>query len=166
MYFIRLFYTYVLRTEPPYYTYYSPWLVFWKPLRKFINVVIIPSLPFNTLRVFLYRAIGYKIGKNVFIGMKCYLDDMDPSLTSIGDNVTISYGCYFACHGKHQSHTPIVIERGAYLGMRCSVISGKNGLTIGENSIIGAGSLVLQSIPPGSSAYGVPAKVAAGSDPL
>lgn len=45
----------------------------------------------------MYRyLVGYKIGKNVFIGMKCYLDDLEPKQTIIEENVTVSYGCYFA----------------------------------------------------------------------
>ncbi|MFA6629824.1 MAG: acyltransferase [Sulfuricurvum sp.] len=160
MYLVRLFYTYVLHKMPPYYAHYPLWLAIWKPLRKFINVIIIPSIPFNTVRIFLYRIIGFKIGKNVFIGMKCYMDDIDPSMTIIKDDVTISYGCYFACHGKNQPHTPILIESGVYIGMRSNIMSGKNGITIGTNSIIGAGSLVLNSIAPDTTAYGVPAKIA------
>lgn len=55
--------------------------------------------------------------------MKCYLDDMCYDLLEIGNNVTISYGVYFACHGKGQGHLPIIIEDGAYVGMRACVIS-------------------------------------------
>lgn len=64
-----------------------------------------------------------------------------------------------ACHGKNQPHTPIIISDGAYIGMRCTLISGKTGITIGENAIIGAASLVNTSIPPNKTAYGVPAKI-------
>ena len=86
---------YKLRKKPvPYYAKYPTWLILWKPIRKFINVVLIPNIPFSTLRVLLYRyLVGYKIGKNVFIGMKCYLDDLDPQNTIIEDDVGISYGC-------------------------------------------------------------------------
>ncbi len=107
----------------------------------------------------MYRMIGFNIGKNVFIGMKCYMDDVAIDKTVIEDNVTISYGCYFACHGKDQGHTMIHIKQGAYLGMRCNILSGKDGITIGEKSIIGAGSLVNTNIPAHMKAAGVPAKV-------
>jgi acetyltransferase-like isoleucine patch superfamily enzyme len=112
MYLAEQFYRNILKKEPPYYVKYSLSTILWKPFRKFINVVIIPNVPFSNLRVLLYRLIGFQIGKNVFIGMKCYMDDMDPSKTIIEDDVTISYGCYFACHGKGQSHTLIKINRG------------------------------------------------------
>ena len=159
MYLAEQFYKKILKKEVPYYAKYSLIKIIWKPLRKFINVVLIPNIPFSNLRVIVYRLIGFKIGKNVFIGMKCYMDDIDPSKTIIEDNVTISYGCYFACHGKGQSHTSIIIKRGGYLGMRCNIVSGKKGITIGENVIIGAGSLVNKNIPADTIAYGVPAKI-------
>ena len=133
--------------------------MFWKPLRKFLNVVIIPNIPFNCVRSALYRMIGYKIGRKVFIGMKSYLDDMEPELMEIEDNVTISYGCYFACHGRGQTHTPIKIRRGAFIGTRSLILSGKQGVTIGSGAIIGGGSVVTRSIPDNSIAVGSPARV-------
>jgi acetyltransferase-like isoleucine patch superfamily enzyme len=150
---------YKLRGKPaPYYTDYPLWLLLWKPWRKLLNVVIIPAVPFNCLRIFLYRLIGFKIGRNVFIGMRCYLDDIDPAKTIIEDNVQISYGCYFAIHGMRQGHTEIVIKEGSYVGMRAIVISGKNGIVIGRKCTVGAGALVHQSFPDGSTVAGVPAR--------
>jgi len=159
MYLAEKFYQKVLKTEPPYYAKYSLVTIIWKPIRKYLNVVIIPNVPFSRLRVALYRLIGFQIGKNVFIGMKCYMDDMAIKNTIIEENVTISYGCYFACHGKGQGHTMIKIQKGAYIGMRSNIISGKTGITIGEQSIVGAGSLVNQNIPDAVTAVGVPVKI-------
>jgi acetyltransferase-like isoleucine patch superfamily enzyme len=153
---IEFFYK-LANKEAPYYAKYNLFTIIWKPIRKFINVVIIPNIPFNSLRIFLYRLIGFKIGKNVFIGMKCYLDDLEPKMQIIKDNAVISYGCYFACHGKNQSHTTIIIEEGAYLGMKTSVISGKKGITIGKKAIIGACSFVNKDIPEEKIFAGVPA---------
>lgn len=113
----------------------------------------------NGWRIFFYRICGYNIGKNVFIGMRCYLDDLEPQMFTVEDNVTISYGCFFACHGKRQAHTSITIKKGAYLGMRSNVISGKNGVIIGENAIIGAWTLVNKDVPASTTVVGVPAKI-------
>ena len=159
MYLAEQFYRKILKKEVPYYAKYSLVTIIWKPIRKYINVVIIPNIPFSNLRVFFYRLIGFKIGKNVFIGMKCYMDDVAIDKTIIEDNVVISYGCYFACHGKNQSHTSIVIQKNTYLGMRCNVISSHKGITIGEGAIVGAGSLVNKSIPAYATAVGVPIKI-------
>ena len=107
----------------PYYYDYSIFTIIGKPLRKFVAQVLAPNCPFNNLRICLYRLCGFQIGKGTFIGMKCYLDDMCYDLLKIGDHVTVSYGVYFACHGKNQGHYPIEIEDGAYVGMRSSIIS-------------------------------------------
>lgn len=142
----------------PYYAHYPLWLIVWKPIRKYINVVIIPNCPFTSLRIWMYRWLGFKIGKRCFIGMKCYMDDLEPQNTTIGDGVTISYGTYFATHGKAQAHTTIRIEDNVYIGMRCNFLSGRDGIVIGRNTIIGACSMVNKSLPPNSIAYGIPCR--------
>jgi len=159
MYMVEQFYKKVLKKEPPYYAKYSLTTIIWKPIRKYINVVIIPNVPFTNLRVALYRMIGFNIGKNVFIGMKCYLDDVAIEKMIIEENVTISYGCYFASHGKDQGHTMIHIKQDAYIGMRCNILSGKKGITIGEKSIVGAGSLVNRDIPDNTKVVGIPIRI-------
>lgn len=159
MYIIEQFYKKILKKEPPYYAKYSIFTILWKPIRKYINVVVIPNVPFSNLRIMLYRMIGFNVGKNVFIGMKCYMDDVAIKNTIIEDNVTISYGCYFACHGKGQGHTKITIKENAYIGMRCNILSTKRGITIGKNAIVGAGSLVNKDIPDNAKASGVPVRV-------
>ena len=155
---LEIFYEKVLGRPAPYYARYPLWLILWKPVRKSLNVTVIPNIPFNTLRIWLYRLVGYKIGKNVFIGMKCYLDDTEPQNIIIGDNVTISYGCYFACHGIRQKRTRIVIEDGVYIGMRANLISGKKGITVKKGAIVAAGSLVNKDVEAGTTVAGVPAR--------
>jgi len=156
---IELYYEKVLKKDVPYYAKYSLGKIVMKPIIKFLNLVIIPNTPFLRLRVMLYRLVGFKIGKNSDIGMKCYLDEIDPSKLIIKDNVTISCNCYFTCHGKSQTHTHIIINEGAYIGMRANILSGKEGIEIGKNVIVGAGSLVNKSIPDNTTVVGVPARV-------
>lgn len=146
--------------EPPYYLYYSLWTIITKPIRKWFSAVVIPTIPFSNLRVQCYRWCGYKIGKGTFIGMRCYLDDMCYDLLEIGDNVTISYGVYFACHGKNQEHNRMIIQNGAYIGMRATLVArSQEGLIIGENAVVGACALVNKSVPQGATVVGIPAKI-------
>ena len=153
-------YIYGLLGRPaPYYADYPLRLIIWKPIRKFLNVVIIPNIVSARLRVVMYRILGFKIGKGVFIGMKCYMDDVEPSKTIIEDDVTISYGTYFAVHGRGQRHSTIRVKKNVYIGMRCDILSGEEGITIGENAVIGAGSLVNKSVPDNAVAVGCPVKV-------
>lgn len=127
--------------------------------RKWMSAKVIPHMVLNEARVFFYRLCGYNIGKNVFIGMRCYLDDLEPGMLTIEDNCTISYGVFFACHGRRQGHTPITIRKGAYVGMRASIISGKTGVEIGENAVVGACTLVNKDVPKGATAVGVPCRI-------
>lgn len=93
-----------------------------------------------------------------FIGMRCYLDDLCYDKIEIGKNVTISYGVYFACHGRKQGHNRIVIKDGAYIGMHSTIIA-PDDIEIGERAIIGAGALVNKSVPDHSYAVGVPIRI-------
>lgn len=130
-----------------------------KIVRKYLSAVVIPTIPFNNMRVACYRLIGYKIGGGTFIGMHCYLDDLCYDKMEIGKNVTISYGVYFACHGRKQEHNRIVIRDRAYIGMRASVVAPKGDVVIGEKAIVGAQTLLNKSIPAGRVAVGVPCRI-------
>lgn len=141
----------------PYYLDNSVGSLILKPFRKFFVVSIIPFIPITSLRVFGYRLFGFKIGKHVFIGMRCYFDDYCYKKIIIEDNCVISYGVYFACHGIHQPHNYISIKEGAYIGTRATIIAPKD-IEIGEKAIVGAASLVNKSIPAGQVWVGVPAK--------
>lgn len=130
----------------------------WHLIRKGICQNIAPNCVLTPVRIGLYRMCGFKIGNGCFIGMKCYLDDLCVDKIVIGNNVTISYGVYFACHGRKQEHNMIVIKDGAYIGMRTS-ITARHDIEIGEGAIIGAMALVNKSVPAGTTAVGVPCKV-------
>lgn len=161
---LKFAYEKVTGKTAPYYYNYSPLTIIGKPIRKFTAQVLAPNCPFNNVRILLYRMCGFKIGKGTFIGMKCYLDDMCYDLLKIGNNVTISYGVYFACHGKGQGHYPIVIDDGAYIGMRATILSKNTqklagGVHINKNSIVGACTLVNKDIPEGATAVGIPCRI-------
>lgn len=146
----------------PYYYNYSILTIVGKPIRKFFSQVIAPNCPFNCIRIFIYRLCGFKIGKHCFIGMKCYLDDMCYEMLAIGNDCTISYGVYFACHGRNQEHLPIYIDDGAYIGMRASIVSKTkegSGVVIGKKAVVGACTLVNSNVPDGMTAVGIPCRI-------
>ena len=150
--------------KAPYYFDYSIGTIIMKPIRKWLTNTVASNCPFNCIRIFIYRLCGFKIGKHCFIGMHSYLDDMCYDLMSIGDNCIISYGVYFACHGRNQDHYPIIVADNAYIGMRANIISkntngSTNGVRIGKGAVIGACTLVNKDIPDGSTAVGIPCKV-------
>jgi len=121
-----------------------------------------------SLRVSLQRLRGVKIGKNVFMGFSCCLDPVRPDLITIEDWVSLAGMVTILTHSEPTQPireilgeegnkiAPVVIKRGAWVAVNCVVLPG---VTIGENSIIAAGSVVTKDISPYSIAGGVPAKV-------
>lgn len=63
---------------------------------------------------------------------------------------------FHADAGQLVKRAPIVLENGVWLATRVIVL---RGVSIGEGSRIGAGSVVTHSIPPHTFAAGVPARV-------
>ena len=151
---------YALRRKPaPYYAKYSLLYLAWKTIRKFINVVLIPNTPVNYLRILGYRLIGFRSASMCLSACAAIWMTWSRRIRSLKTMSSISYGCYFAIHGPGQKHTCIRICEGAYVGMASIIISGKNGIELGKDSVVGAGALVNRSVPPGCVAAGVPAKI-------
>jgi len=144
--------------EIPYFYKRSIFGEIWHLVRKFICQNIAPNCVTNFMRIKLYRLCGFKIGKNVFIGMKCYFDDVCPENMIIEDKVGISYGVYFSCHGRKQNHHKITIHRDAHIGFRATILA-RQDIEIGEQCMIGAMSFVNKSIPANTTAVGIPCKV-------
>ncbi len=56
----------------------------------------------------------------------------------------------------HLASKPIVIREGAWVGANCILLPG---VTIGENAVVGAGSVVTRDVPARTLAAGNPAKI-------
>ena len=104
------------------------------------------------------------IGNNCHIGKNCFFDLRDKVI--IEDNAVISMQCTFITHtdiNKSElrkiyptTQAPIYIERNTYIGANSTVLEG---VRIGENSILAAGSVVIEYVPPYTMVGGVPAKI-------
>jgi acetyltransferase-like isoleucine patch superfamily enzyme len=114
---------------------------------KFICFIAMMPM-FNPMRLFLYSLAGVKIGKNVFIASYVLIDDQFPELVRINNNVVISYKVTILTHdGAKGIIAPVDIENNSFIGA-CSIILP--GVIIGENSIVGAGTLVSKDVTPKS----------------
>lgn len=117
------------------------------------------------------RKLGAKIGENtVFydLFLKKAIDVTRPTLIEIGDNVRFNDGCRLITHDfvsfifgfTHHDFLPssgkVKIGNNVALGINVTILKG---VEIGDNCYIGAGAVVAKSIPSGSIAAGVPAKV-------
>jgi len=135
-------------------------------LRSWILHFLASISPSSNLSVIFHRARGVKIGKHVFIGPGTHIDLIYPNLVTIEDYVSIGYSMVFAhsnptCSIVLKKHyyprevAPVVIKKGAWIAAGVIILCG---VTIGENSIVGAGSVVTRDIEPYTVAVGVPAK--------
>lgn len=116
---------------------------------------------------------GAEIGENCNVNAHCFVE----SGVKIGDNVTLKCGVYLwdgtivednvfigpnatFCNDhyprskKTVAHKTLRICRGASIGARAVIL---DGITIGENAMVGAGSVVTKDIPAGELWYGNPA---------
>lgn len=127
-------------------------------------------VPLIKLRRSLYRIRGTKIGKNVYIGPLVFLEEIYPELITIQEHCTIGPRVMIMTHHSIFHHfnptapaytAPVVIGKNCYIGSDTTILPG---VTIGDETIIGVGSVVTRSIPPGSVAMGVPAKVICSRD--
>ncbi|MBN2810098.1 MAG: acyltransferase [Deltaproteobacteria bacterium] len=115
------------------------------------------------------RKKGCTVGQGVrWFGLNnIFVDVTRPSLLEIGDNVCITSGCVILTHGydwfvlKNLYHELLASSGGVCIKNNVFVGTGSvilKGVTIGDNCIIGACSLVNHDIPSDSVFAGNPAK--------
>lgn len=97
---------------------------------------------------------GATIGKGLFIdhGMGVVIGET----CEIGDNVTIYQGVTLGGTGKEHGKRHPTIGNGVLISTGAKVLGS---FKVGDNSRIGAGSVVLQEVPPNSTVVGIPGKV-------
>ena len=124
--------------------------------------------PHSGLTVFLQRLRGVKIGRHVYIGAGVFIDGVYPQLVTIEDYVSIGMNTMIYAHSNptcslllKQRYYPrevasTTIKQGAWITPGCIILAG---ITIGENSVVGTGSVVTKDVEPFTVVVGNPAKV-------
>jgi acetyltransferase-like isoleucine patch superfamily enzyme len=106
---------------------------------------------------------GARIGRRVYVGTRCNL-----GLVTLEDDVLLASDVDVLSGGEQHrfedldvpvreqggTYRRVVIGRDAWIGERCVVMAD-----VGEQSVVGAGSVVTKPLPPRSIAVGVPARV-------
>lgn len=97
---------------------------------------------------------GAKIGRKFFIdhGMGVVIGET----CEIGDNVTVFQGVTLGGTGKEKGKRHPTIENNVLIATGAKVLGS---ITVGENSKVGAGSVVLKEVPANSTVVGIPGKV-------
>lgn len=137
-------------------------------IKNFKNVILKSGITFEGRAVIWQNGNGkITIGENCYIGIGCILNSTsNEGSIIIGDNTLI--GAYSLIqdndHGfkkgiliKNQpfSGSPIIIGSNCWIGAHSCVLKG---VSIGEGSVVGAGSVVTKDIASSTIVAGVPAK--------
>lgn len=104
-----------------------------------------------------------RVGGNVFINQNCTMYDLGG--IDIGDDVMIGPNVSLITSGhpiepsqrrEFVTAAPIVIERNVWIAAGATIIGG---VTVGENSVVAAGAVVTNDVPPNTLVGGNPARV-------
>jgi len=108
---------------------------------------------------------GNKIGNNVRIHSGCFLE-----MVTFEDDVFIGPNVVFTddphpmnCPKYKECYGGVTIKKFARIGANTTLLPG---VVVGENSLVGAGSVVVHDVPPNSVVAGSPAKVIKSIDEL
>lgn len=122
------------------------------------------------------KAIGVNLAEEIgYIDPSCQFDGTNYSLISIGEKTTISKEVLILTHdyslnrglylrnikGKFMFSKPVEIGKNCFIGARVTLLPGTY---IGDNCVIGAGSVVKGRIPNNSIVCGNPARVVVSID--
>ena len=131
-------------------------------LEKLANICPLPPL-----RTKLHRLRGVNIGKGVYIGRDVVLDSVYPDQIFIGDDTSIGEGSAIYAHNNIPSDTPLreiypTTVSPVHIGKRIWIMPRviiTPGISIGDECVIGIGSIVTKDIPPRSLVVGVSSEV-------
>ncbi len=122
--------------------------------------------PVYQFRSSVYRKCGVKVGKNVYIGFLVIMDGEYPEYIQIGDEASIGPGVTIMAHSSaspyhnrlkifYKGPQKVTIKRGVWLAAGSIILPG---VTIGEGSIVAAGSVVSRDVPSYTLVGGNPAR--------
>jgi len=114
------------------------------------------------LRNLKYRVKGYRVHKSVIFERKLHLDRLYPQGIHIGSNCLIASGTTILSHDhcKRVNNQPLLQD--THIGNNCFIAVNATilpGVKIGDQVVVGAGSVVTKDIPSNVIVAGNPAKV-------
>lgn len=110
------------------------------------------------LRIEFFRKFyGMNIGKGVKISLNAKLDKTNPKGVHIGDETYIAFDAAILSHDMSRLvHKDVRIGKRCFIGARSIILPG---VTIGDEVVVAAGSVVTRDVPSNSLVAGNPAKI-------
>lgn len=136
-------------------------------MRSWILQFLASNSPSYHFAVTFQRARGVKIGKHAYIGPGVHIDLLYPHLVTIDDYVSIGMcsmifvhsnptcSTYLKNHIYPRKVSPVRIKEGAWVAPGTIIL---DSVTIGTNSVVAAGSVVIRDVKPHTLVAGVPAR--------
>ncbi|MHB8894056.1 MAG: serine O-acetyltransferase [Candidatus Geothermincolia bacterium] len=119
----------------------------------------VPGVP-RAISMLARMITGIEIHQGATIGQGFFIDHgmgvVIGETSEIGDNVTLYQGVTLGGTGKEKGKRHPTIEDGVVIAVGASVLGA---ITVGENSKVGAGAVVIADVPPNCTVVGVPGRV-------
>jgi acetyltransferase-like isoleucine patch superfamily enzyme len=114
------------------------------------------------LRILFIKFKGYDIHSSVILERNLHLDRLYPAGIHIQENSLIASGVTILSHDhcKRVNNQPLLAD--TFIGRRCFIAVGATilpGVKIGDEVIVGAGSVVTKDVPPNVIVAGNPARI-------
>jgi serine acetyltransferase len=123
------------------------------PFIRILQILARFSPGATTLRVWLHRWRGVRIGKRVWIGYDAIIETSCPYLVELKDDAVVGIRATIIAHFKETRG--VVIQEGAFIGPGVIVMPN---VVIGTGAVVTAGSVVTSSVAPMTMVQGNPAK--------
>jgi len=105
-------------------------------------------------------ATGIEIHPGATMGRRVFIDHgagvVIGETAMVGDDVTLYQGVTLGGTGHERGKRHPTLRGGVFVGSNAQILGN---ICIGENSRVGAGSVVLRDVPPNSTVVGVPAHI-------
>lgn len=126
-------------------------------MRSLNKLLWLQRLVTGTRREFLVRFWGMDIHPSVVISLTAKMDKTYPKGIHIGEETYIAFGAAILAHDMTRGlKLDTVIGRRCFIGARSIILPG---ITVGDESIVAAGSVVTKDVPSRSIVAGNPARL-------
>lgn len=133
---------------------------FFKVMKNFVIISIARFMPFLSVKNWLYRTfLKMQVGKETAFALMVMPDTMFPEKISIGDNTIIGYNTTILAHEyliNEYRVGEVKIGSNVLIGANTTILPG---ISIGDNAIISAASLVHKNVEANTFVGGNPMKL-------